>query len=581
MKPRSLSVYLSLHRIMSAVLFIILGMFSRCSAQLSPKPCLPAARASGETACLRHTNDLLFNETKFFFGRDLDALCDNSSVNNPDDLNCFVDDGPTRRYSLASRLFSNILKPESVDRFMTVTFSTGAGRYRACGAEGFPIEESTIDVNPDMDPASAVYLRTPKFDMRADRNVFYTIVIMDATYGYIHGLFVDFPTPRAVIPYIPPLNFRNITNTFVFVVYAQPERDMMLEPRTLGVMKTPALAKQFRLNDFATDHGLVGPVAINWMDVKSDPWAVQQVADRSGGSDNYCIMFVMEAFRKADFQFLSNNFSTLDTVLDITFPHPAAKFTVCCQRYSLNASVLSLNPVINQTTDNEILRTEPTFIANSTALRISNASRTYTVLAVSNKNTEIEISSPRRPYLVWMVVNIPEEKLATLHDDHSKAFVPYKLPSFSLNANPKFVAQRRVYYMLFEQSSPIDTSTVDDLALSNSSVCSASSPFKGRCKFDVQKFISDNRMTLRGINWITAVKESLTKFNMVKTGEPEDGVCRDEPLYSRPCPADNKPTVAPRPAGRSAGASAKSGSYITVVLALCFSFFSLLLRSFQ
>lgn len=75
-------------------------------------------------------------------------------------------------------------------------FYSFSGRYRACGAEGFPIEESTIDVNPDMEPTSAVYLRTPKFDMRADRNVFYTIVIMDATYGYIHGLFVDFPTPR-------------------------------------------------------------------------------------------------------------------------------------------------------------------------------------------------------------------------------------------------------------------------------------------------------------------------------------------------------------------------------------------------
>ena len=55
-----------------------------------------------------------------------------------------------------------------------------------------------------------------------------------------------------------PFNFRNITNTFAFVAYRQPSRDYMVEPRWLGLMKAPALVKQFRLNDFASDHGLIG-----------------------------------------------------------------------------------------------------------------------------------------------------------------------------------------------------------------------------------------------------------------------------------------------------------------------------------
>ena len=49
----------------------------------------------------------------------------------------------------------------------------------------------------DMDPVSPVYVRAgPKFDMRTDRDAFYTILILDATYGFVHGLYVDFPTPK-------------------------------------------------------------------------------------------------------------------------------------------------------------------------------------------------------------------------------------------------------------------------------------------------------------------------------------------------------------------------------------------------
>ena len=49
-----------------------------------------------------------------------------------------------------------------------------------------------------MDAVLPVYVRvSPKFDMRTEKNTFFTIVVMDATYGFVHGLFVDYPTPRA------------------------------------------------------------------------------------------------------------------------------------------------------------------------------------------------------------------------------------------------------------------------------------------------------------------------------------------------------------------------------------------------
>ena len=162
-----------------------------------------------------------------------------------------------------------------------------------------------------------------------------------------------------------------------------------------------------------------------------------------------------------------------------------------------------------------------------------------------------------------MAVNIPEDKLSTLHDDHSNAVIPYKLPTLLINAKSPSSHQRKVYFLLLQQSNAVDILRLSDLTLSNSSTCSTPS-FKGRCKFDVQKFIMDNHMVLRGVSWITAIKDSLTKYNMVKKGEAEEGVCKDDPHYSRPCTTTKNPlTAAPRP--RSTASSLKS-SYLTIYI---------------
>lgn len=109
-------------------LLTALDVFEHCLAQANPGgPCVPGNRLDKESVCLRHISDLLYDENHFFFGKDLDRTCDAAARNNSDDINCFVNDGNTRRYSLAARLFQNNLRAESIDRFLTVTFTTSPG----------------------------------------------------------------------------------------------------------------------------------------------------------------------------------------------------------------------------------------------------------------------------------------------------------------------------------------------------------------------------------------------------------------------------------------------------------------------
>ena len=112
----------------------------------------------------------------------------------------------------------------------------------------------------------------------------------------------------------------------------------MLEPRTIGLMKSPRGVKVFSMPQFAYEHGLtgqsriqykirkslkvqnnyfIGPVAINWMLVSNDPWAVQQVA-LAKEDQNYCIMYNMEGKRKWNAN-TKNKVTNFKNVITYTF----------------------------------------------------------------------------------------------------------------------------------------------------------------------------------------------------------------------------------------------------------------------
>lgn len=103
---------------------------------------------------------------------------------------------------------------------------------------------------------------------------------------------------------------------------------------------------RFRFLECLLVSSFAGPIAINWMAVTSDPWAVQQVAEKFG--ENYCIKFLVPAFAELAFTtagnrffanatppFLPYNVSTIDTALDVAFPDPGTDGVVCCKQYQI------------------------------------------------------------------------------------------------------------------------------------------------------------------------------------------------------------------------------------------------------
>ncbi|OQV21434.1 putative Uncharacterized protein C56G2.4 [Hypsibius exemplaris] len=534
-------------------LILLLTTVAISAQSTSGGPCLEGNRLDKVGTCLRHISDLLFDENRFFFGKDLDKICDAAARNNSDNINCFVDDNGERRYSLASRLFRNNVKAELIDRYLAVTFSTLPRRYKACGAEGFPVSERTTDVNPDMEPTPVVYVRAaPKFSMRTEKDVYYTIVILDATYGYVHGLIVDYPAPKDIIPFKAPLNFRNMTNTFVFVVYRQSERDYMLEPRTLGLMKSPESGRLFKLNEFAADHALVGPIAMNWMAVTSDPYAVQQVADQF--NENYCIKFTVQAFSELEFTKEGNtpyqngkfssvpyDVSKVDTVLNVTYKSPAADFFVCCQQFQYPAALVTLNPISpsGQILDQALSYVSPTISLESSALRPLETGpptvRSYILFAVSPSAAD----NKNPPSYFWHTylndrdtVSPKSGRFQTSLGPAKLIFLLYERPGIAMSAN----------------SNPY--SDLDSYGLAG---CAGT---QTPCPFDLPRFVLDHGLVLRGVNWITTVVGPRTLNQAISTGAGDEAtVCRGQPGYSQTCP---------RPTGRLTETSTKTSLAVSL-----------------
>ncbi|XP_055341465.1 uncharacterized protein C56G2.4-like [Paramacrobiotus metropolitanus] len=535
-----------------SVLVFLPVQLTRC--QIS-RPCLPENRLINPTSCLQRISDGLFDENQFFFGKSLDAICDNTAQNSPDDVNCFVGDENTRKYTIASRLFPAGIKAEAIDRLLTVTYKTSAGTYNACGGS-YTAEARTTDANPDMAPTEPIYVRNkPNFDMKKDSNTYYTILVVDVTYGFVHGFFMGYPEIKDIIPYRAPYNFRNITNTFLFLVYKQTEKDYMVEPTVLMPMQGQGFGKIVTLDKFASDHALIGPIAVNWMQVKRDPWAVQQVAtheENHGGAD-YCITLISDAFRLSNLPFGSKDFATIDSVLKVTFTSSPITVAACCQNVSYGLSTTVISPLANQVLNASIFRNQPNIVVEKTVIRSKNNERKYTLLMVDPAFPNASLATPSRPFLNWLYTDLDEASTVDLTKSNLPYIEPLPLPQ----------STRRLYFLLYEQTIPAGAGAAE--FADKSDVCPLA--YKGRCRFDVETFVKANQLVLRSVTWVTVQSDLYSLWAMLRQTKSEATVCSAQTGWSRGCvglETTSKPSAA--------GSVGLSVSLLCLSLAVLFVF---------
>ena len=119
----------------------------------------------------------------------------------------------------------------------------------------------------------------------------------------------------------------------MIVVFRQEEEGIFFEPRWLNTMKQDRLKHLFDLSEFAADHRLSGPVAINWAPAVTDAFSIKN-ARQAKLADN-CILLTKNRLQELNPRFLKvDALDTIDSYLNIKYYPDSAQFRVCCQDYN-------------------------------------------------------------------------------------------------------------------------------------------------------------------------------------------------------------------------------------------------------
>ncbi|OQV25593.1 putative Uncharacterized protein C56G2.4 [Hypsibius exemplaris] len=528
--------------------------------------CRPEFRRFGEQACLDNILRLVGSDTAFWFGKNLESSCNSSAINDVNDPNCYLPNASgQRKYTILDRLFSVPPNINRFDRYLTVNYDSPEGNYTACGGD-FQMPRRGINANPDMSPTSPWFIRrAPTFSMQVDQNTYYTIVTMDGSTGDVLGAVINYPyETQDAIGYHPLLQARNRTSPVVFVAYRQSGRTSSVSPKWTNIMAGPDSGAQFDLSSFALDQQLSGPIAMNVMPVNKDPWAAQQRIDQRG--PNFCAQFISEALGKASETFIQRfDRSGMDSFLTVGFSSSASSFTVCCSEFTYVDSVETANPLSDKTLGAITIRTQPD-------IRITranggggggNSDRLYTIMAVDPSTPKNALSTPERPYTLWLAVNVKESQGSIAGVGTANNVLGYA-PTIPAPQSPPHT----IYFFLFEQSGEITDATQIGPKYSDP-LCADF--VLGRCLFQITNFTKDYGLKLRAASWITVVNDAYARYWMIKSGQVEWDICAGQPKYTIPCLRPGELAFAKARVTEVSAGSTLTSSIRRVVLS-CFQF---------
>ncbi|KAK3085031.1 hypothetical protein FSP39_023113 [Pinctada imbricata] len=389
----------------------------------------------------------------FWFGTDYSIRCPDPHGS----LEC-SNPMPHHHDSLVSRLFGDSVNFHStpLDRYIDVHFYSQKGQYNSCGY----IWDSGDDLSFSIDPLSMDSF-TP-WDTRNMPNIswiapssdeHYTLIVMDPGYLMAHGIYINIPgnflpDGEAIMEYHVPEHIFSFHNIYTFLLFKQ-NGSISLSHEWETKLKHKYIRNIYTIPDLMEAYGLMGPVAMTWMRIKGDPYAIQLHIDQG---EYYACPYLMEAeINKHNRSFIPHH-TRMTVDVEITFSPPAIAFTSCCSAFYYDHRVVKLNPLGNSSVRCGDVRTgvDPSVVLTRLGLmkesKMFNNSL-YTLLCVDPDVPTPSFGTPDFPLLHWLISNIEDGDLPTGH-----VVMKYSGPAPLNNLGHTY------YFLLYEQTMELNVS---------------------------------------------------------------------------------------------------------------------------
>ncbi|XP_072032898.1 uncharacterized protein C56G2.4-like [Amphiura filiformis] len=490
------------------------------------------------------------DKNAFWFGYNYLVRCPLNQYGLPQyNIECGNFDPTT--FSLADRLFrAGGFNATTITSYLDVVIHEKPGSYEACGhsytSEGEA--DHTLDpINPEvLTPWQASYGFTASVQGIEEPNALYTLIIVDGGFFFLHGVYVDIPGNNFDIKFGKPIseyggpsyNKDDPPNPYVFLLFRQ-ESFFEAFDQLPGIWVRffqqqteygPQIASLFKLLDFANDLKLVGPVAVNWLMSRTDPYAAQSLLESRIA--NICPMFVEQAAREYGLARIPDD-AKFSVSVFMAHESVGRNFSVCCNNYAYEDQTYYLDPIGDGFLAPFDFKDPPAIKLvkmKLVPLPTDFIGEYYTLLQFIWAPNFAEISSPERPFMKWMVTNIPFGRV-----DMGNTVLPYFAPVLTtLTVRPQT--------MLYKQ-----TKRVRINPFQYTPDCTDAAALD-RCLFEMDRFVEENELELVGANWFTSSASgdaSIALVAMDILGLSEADACAYVGV-SGPCGATDAPiTVAP------------------------------------
>lgn len=485
-------------------------------------PCSPDNRTSDLPQCLSTMIEYSMNNTRFWYGTSYPARCPNPWGS----VDCF-NPHPYRADSLVSRVFGPgyVLQSSLITTFLSVTFETGTGSYSGCGNVWTVTENRRIDLDPTVTNIYRPWSvrNRPTMTWSANHSELYTLIVFDTGYLINHGIFLNIPgnnisQSEIFKDFHGPRPTRGTPNVYAFLLFKQSGRIQLSEEwrQKLGNSMTSSGPNAYNMTDAINYLNLTGPVAMNWMSIAIDAYAVQlMINDRILFA---CPNLVSEALKNHNRTFIPKG-ASMTVFVDVTFSPSAVTFTSCCTTYSKPQRSFQLNPLGDASVGSWDVRSDANPVPELSVLgfymqRKNFTGKTFTLLCVDPDVPRATAGTQERPLLHWMVVNIPEGRVA-----EGDTVMTYRGPQ------PPDTAHY-YYFLLYEQNNLINTTEAVNYT----------SPPNSRYLFDISSFTSDNSLSLVGASWFVAKPDEFTRQLYTASGGNVTSLCAGQPNFATPCP---------------------------------------------
>ncbi|XP_061177338.1 uncharacterized protein LOC133186070 [Saccostrea echinata] len=457
-----------------------------------------------EKPCIQYIKKAATNTSTFWFGVPYKSVCPKGSSTSFNCTNAREDSVD----SIGSRLGLDLTK---LDRTINITYTYGEGSYSTCGSKVRVWNGNYLEVKPGDGVYKSYDVHLfPKVQWHSAKSEFDTLVIYDVGNLYVHGIFVNIAhgvvsSGQTIKPYLHPIPPQTEPNPFAFIVYKQSNavvvsdstKQMLQQTTDLGVVITAL--------------GLTGPVALNWINVVRDPYAIQSLMDLHIA--DLCPYFETEVLLKHNRPFIPKA-TELDVSLSVTFHPSDITFDSCCSSYTQTAKTITLNSAATTYVNTADVRTAVVPSVSFTKAGIlaqSKITDTYTLICL-----DPDASASHAPIVHWMVTNIPDGNI-----QNGQTVLPYMGPMPPAGKNHTY------YFLLYTQASPIDGSILSGYVGQN---CHS------RCLFEINRFVADNHLTLSGARWMDAHYDPYVRhLYTTQRGLDEHSVCHGVNGYHAHC----------------------------------------------